>query len=217
MAVGTLAGIFMLVIGESHLSLPGYLINPLYEDLTTQGATVHEVGACGASAGDWLKQGPVPCGADRFKGEAVFKGRAATTIPIKKLIAEDKPDLVVIIIGDTMASYDNETFPRAWAWQSVTSLTKEIATTKTPCVWVGPPWGNPGGKYFKNDKRVEFMSNFLEKNVAPCIYIDSLKFSKPGQWATLDGQHFNLAGYKSWSQSITEALASLPSVQSLKK
>ena len=217
MASATLAGIMMLVLGESHLSLPEYLINPLHNALTSQGAVVHAIGACGASAGDWLKTIEVPCGAERFKGEAVFKGRAATTSPISELIAADKPDLVVIIIGDTMASYDKDGFPRAWAWQSVTSLTKEIAKTKTPCVWVGPAWGTPGGKYFKNDKRTEFMSNFLEKNVAPCAYIDSLKFSKPGQWGTLDGQHFNLAGYKSWSQSITEALASLPSVQSLKK
>jgi len=217
MAAGTLAGIAMLVLGESHLSLPGYLMNPLYEELTTQGASVHAIGACGATAGDWLKKVEVPCGADRFKGDTVFKGRAATTSPIKELIAQDKPNLVVIILGDTMASYDNETFPRAWGWQGITGLTKEIAATQTPCVWVGPAWGTPGGKYFKNDKRVEFMAGFLEKNVAPCVFIDSLKFSKPGQWATVDGQHFNLAGYQAWSANITKALAALPVVQGLKK
>jgi len=217
MAAGTLAGIAMLVIGESHLSLPGYLINPLYEDLTTQGATVHAIGACGATAADWLKTIDVPCGADRFKGDAVFKGRAATTSPIKDLIAKDKPDLVVVIIGDTMASYGTEPFPRAWAWQGITGLTKEIAAMQTPCVWIGPPWGNPDGKYFKTDKRVEFMAGFLEKNVAPCVFVDSLKFAKPGQWSTFDGQHFNLAGYQAWSAGITKALAALPAVQGLKK
>lgn len=218
MAASTLAGIAILIIGESHMSFPNYLINPLFDDLTRKGAVVHAVGACGASAGDWLKTISVPCGADRHgKGEASFKGRDATTTPIRQLIQEDKPDVVVVIIGDTMASYDKEVFPRAWAWQSTTSLTKEIASTKTPCVWVGPPRGTEGGKYFKNDKRVELISQFFTSNVAPCVYVDSLKFSKPGQWATLDGQHFNMAGYKSWSTEITNALVDLPIMKALKK
>lgn len=218
MAASTLAGLAILIIGESHMSFPNYLINPLYDDLTSKGAVVHAVGACGASAGDWLKTVNVPCGADRrAKAEASFKGRDATTTPIRQLIQEDKPDLVVVIIGDTMASYDKEVFPRAWAWQSTTSLTKEIASTKTPCVWIGPPRGTEGGKYFKNDKRVELISQFFTANVAPCVYVDSLKFSNPGQWATLDGQHFNMAGYKSWSTAITNTLAELPITKGLKK
>lgn len=218
MAVSTLAGLAILIIGESHMSFPNYLINPLYDDLTSKGAVVHAVGACGASAGDWLKTVNVPCGADRrAKTEASFKGRDATTTPIRQLIQEDKPDLVVVIIGDTMASYDKEVFPRAWAWQSTTSLTKEIASTKTPCVWIGPPHGTEGGKYFKNDKRAELISQFFTANVAPCVYVDSLKFSNPGQWATLDGQHFNMAGYKSWSIAITNTLAELPITKGLKK
>ena len=217
MPVATLAGLTLLVIGESHLSQANYLINPLYENLSAQGAKVHAVGACGASAGDWLKSISVPCSGDRSSGPAVIKGRDSMTTPIKQLIATDKPDVVVIIIGDTMGSYDKPAFPRAWAWQGVTSLVKEVAATKTTCVWVGPPWGQPGGKYQKNDQRVELVSGFLASNVAPCIYIDSLKFSKPGQWSTLDGQHFTLSGYKSWSEAITKVIAELPAVQALKK
>lgn len=217
MPATALAGLALLVIGESHLSQSNYLINPLHESLSAQGAKVHAVGACGASAGDWLKTIAVPCSGDRSSGAAVIKGRDSMTTPIKQLIATDKPDLVVIIIGDTMASYDKPAFPRAWAWQGVTSLVKEVGSTKTPCVWVGPPWGQPGGKYQKNDQRVEMMSGFLAGNVAPCAYVDSLKMAKPGQWTTLDGQHFSLAGYKSWSDAITKALADLPVVQALKK
>jgi lysophospholipase L1-like esterase len=61
------------------------------------------------------------------------------------------------------------------------------------------------------------MSNFLATNVGPCTYVDSLKFSKPGQWTTLDGQHFTLSGYKAWSEAITKAIADLPEVRKLKK
>ena len=217
MPATALAGLALLVIGESHLSQSNYLINPLHESLSAQGAKVHALGACGASAGDWLKTIAVPCSGDRGSGAAVIKGRDSMTTPIRQLIATDKPDLVVIIIGDTMASYDKPAFPRAWAWQGVTSLVKEVAATKTACVWVGPPWGQPGGKYQKNDPRVEMMSAFLASNVAPCAYVDSLKMAKPGQWTTLDGQHFTLAGYKSWSEAITKALIDLPAVQALKK
>ena len=117
MPATALAGLALLVIGESHLSQSNYLINPLHDSLSAQGAKVHAVGACGASAGDWLKTIAVPCSGDRSSGPAVIKGRDSMTTPIKQLIATDKPDLVVIIIGDTMASYDKPAFPRAWAWQ----------------------------------------------------------------------------------------------------
>ncbi len=54
------------------------------------------------------------------------------------------------------------------------------------------------------------MSQFLAANVAPCTYIDSLTFSKPGQWITTDGQHFTVAGYQSWGNAIGDAVAKLP-------
>ena len=116
----------------------------------------------------------------------------------------------MLVIGDTMASYDKPAFPKAWAWQSVTNLTKAITETGTKCVWVGPAWGKVGGKYKKNDQRTQLMSQFLAANVAPCSYVDSLKMSKPGQWITTDGQHFTVAGYKAWGNAIADAMVKLP-------
>lgn len=211
MSASALAGMALLVIGESHMSLSGQLIDTLHDDLTKRGAQVHSVGACGASAEEWLKVVSKGCGAERIgKNAAVIKGRDSKTVPIAELIAKTKPDLVVVVIGDTMASYDKPVFPRTWAWQGITGLTKAIAATGTPCAWVGPPYGTPGGKYHKTDVRVQQMSKFLSTNVAPCIYIDSLQFSKPGEWATIDGQHFNRAGYKAWGDAIGGALAEAP-------
>ncbi|MNT91929.1 hypothetical protein D3C72_2331090 [compost metagenome] len=60
-------------------------------------------------------------------------------------------------------------------------------------------------------------SKFLAANVAPCSYIDSLQFSKPGQWATVDGQHLTAPGYKAWSQDISKALLEAPAVKEAKK
>lgn len=217
MAAAALAGIAMVIIGESHMSFNDHLINPLVDDLTAQGAKVHAIGACGAHAADWLTKITVKCSAERRSGEKGVFRTGGETIPIKQLIASDKPDLVVIIIGDTMGSYDKDIFPRAWAWKSVNDLTKEIASTKTSCVWVGPAYGTDGGSYHKNQKRTEELSKFFSQNVAPCAYIDSLKFSKPGEWRTLDGQHYAPAGYKLWSAAITKALIDLPVVQQLRK
>lgn len=206
-----LAGLTLLVLGESHMSLQNHLTEPLNAALTQKGAIVHSIGACGASAGDWLIIKKVDCGAElKGTGKLLIKGREATTTPIKDLIAKNKPDVVVLVIGDTMASYDKPAFPKAWAWQSVTNLTKAISATGTKCVWVGPAWGKEGGMYKKNAQRTQLMSQFLAANVAPCTYVDSLKMSEPGQWVTTDGQHFTVAGYKAWGNAIADAMAKLP-------
>ncbi|MEI2414859.1 SGNH/GDSL hydrolase family protein [Orrella sp. JC864] len=218
MSASILAGLTLLVIGESHMTLANYLREPLHASLLAKGAQVYSVGACGASPARWLKPTPIDCGARQAgKEKPVIQGREARTTPIAELIAKDKPDAVVIIIGDTMGSYDKPAFPKTWAWQEITALTRAVAATHTPCVWVGPAWGTEGGKYGKNHPRTQLLSGFLASNVAPCSYIDSLKFSQPGQWATIDGQHFTQAGYAAWSQAIVSALEHDPTIKAIKK
>lgn len=214
-----LAGLTILMIGDSHLATPDYLIHTLHDNLVQQGATVHSLGICGANAGDWLKATPGTCGGAERRGtdKVVVLGSQAATLPISQLLASDKPDLVVIVMGDTMASYTKPAFPKAWLWQQTTALTSAIKSTGTQCVWVGPAWGTEGGKYGKTFARVEMTSKFLASNVAPCSYIDSLQFSKPGQWATVDGQHLTAPGYKSWSEDISKALLQAPAVKDVKK
>lgn len=213
MPSSALAGLALLVIGESHLSFPDSLMNPLYDNLTQQGAAVHMIGACGAGAADWVTpRAKLDCGAIREPGKpAEYKAPGLmATQPIRELIAKDKPDLIVLILGDTMASYPSPQFPKVWVWSSVTSLTKEIRASGVKCVWVGPPWGKVGSQYKKDDTRTRVMSQFLATNVAPCTYVDSLTFSKPGEWITTDGQHFTIAGYRAWAAAIGKSLGQLP-------
>jgi hypothetical protein len=219
MPVSALAGLTLLVIGESHLTLNNYLREPLQKALLAQGAAhVHTVGACGASPGRFLKATQVDCGADQVDNKpAVVLGKEAKTTPITELIQKDKPDVVIVIMGDTMGSYDKPTFPKTWAWQETTGLTKAIASTNTTCIWVGPAWGTEGGPYSKNNARTMELSKFLASNVAPCEYIDSLKFSKPGEWQTLDGEHFTQVGYAGWTKGIITALQASPALSKLKK
>lgn len=212
----TLAGLSFLVLGESHMLYE--LRDRLHADLSEQGAAhVQVVGACGASAIDWIKPRTVDCGAQKSGTEpGAVTGPGTQTQPIGQLIAAGKPDVVMVVIGDTMGSYDNPAFPKAWAWQGISSLTKAIASTKTTCVWVGPAYGKAGGKYNKQDDRVERANRFMSGAVSPCVYIDSLTFAKPGQWRTFDGQHFTPDGYAAWSKSIVGELSQLPVIQKLR-
>lgn len=203
-----LAGATLLLIGESHMSINGYLVSNLPDELVAQGAKVFSYGACGASAGDWLKVKSVPCAATRVDTGTIKERPAdvASTQLIGSLIDKHHPDLLVIIMGDTMASYDNKEIPKSWVWQSVSGLTKEIKTKGTRCVWVGPAWGQDGGKYKKTNARAKEFSDYLSTLVAPCTYIDSLTFSKPGEWKTFDGQHFDKWGYENWAKHITQSI-----------
>ncbi len=209
MASSLLAGLSILIIGDSHMATPNYLIGGLHDDLIRKGANVHSIGICGANASDWLKASPGgACGAAERRGKApavILRGKASTT-PIKELIAKDKPDLVLIVMGDTMASYDKPSFSKTWVWQQTSGLTKAIGETGTQCAWIGPNWGTEGGKYGKTYAKVKQISAFLSVNVAPCSYVDSLKFSKPGQWSTTDGQHLTAQGYKLWGSAISTEL-----------
>jgi len=218
-AASALLGLSVLVIGESHLTLNNHLREPLIQALQAHGAAhVHVIGACGASPARWLKTTQVDCGADQVdKRPATVLGKEAHTTPITDLIKADKPDVVVVIEGDTMGSYDKPVFPKAWAWQEVTGLTKAIADTHTACVWVGPGWGGNAGQFAKSDARVKELSAFLANNVAPCSYIDSTTFARPGQWQTLDGEHYTQLGYVSWGKAIVNAMGSTPAITSLKK
>lgn len=211
----TLAGLSILVIGDSHLRDQNYLLGTLHDELLGLGAKVHTIGVCGSTPADWVTTKAGDCGgAERIdKGTITYTEASAKTKPVKQLIQSEKPNLVVVIMGDTIGGYKQPTFPRAWAWQQVTALTKEIGATGVKCAWVGPAWGSEGGKFGKTFDRVRETSEFLANNVAPCTYVNSLDFSKPGQWRTIDGQHFTPTGYKEWGKAIAEAIATSPAVK----
>lgn len=219
MALSILAGLSILMIGDSHLATPNYLIGTLHDNLVQQGAQVHTLGICGSNPGDWLKRMPSDCGGAERKGKnpAVTLGKDAATQPIAQMIATDKPDLVLVVMGDNLASYDKPSFAKSWAWQQTTSLNKAIAATGTQCIWIGPNWGSEGGKYGKTYARVKMIAAFLGSNVAPCGYIDSLQFSKPGQWTTVDGQHLTANAYKHWADAISAKLVEMPLVKAAKQ
>lgn len=209
-----LAGLSILVVGASHLAAPTYLVGPLHDALMAQGAHVHSVGVCGTTPSDWSRVTTGNCGGvERLDRAApkVMISRAAKTTPLRKLIESDRPDLVIIVMGDTLANYGKpDGFDKSWISKEAWTLTKDLTQMQVSCVWVGPAWGTDGFPAGKTNARVKEVSDFLATRVKPCSYIDSLTMSKPGQWKTSDGQHFYAEGYKAWSDAILKSIQQLP-------
>ncbi|RJF87936.1 SGNH/GDSL hydrolase family protein [Oleomonas cavernae] len=208
-----LAGLVVLVIGDSHMVHKNYLIDELHQALTAQGATVYSFGACGTTPTDFLVPHTTDCGrASRLAGapQKLEEGPAVPVWNAHELIAKYKPGRIIIVMGDTMGAYKQADFPKAWIWDQVSSLTGEIKSASVSCDWVGPPWGTEGGSFGKTYDKVKQLSDYLSQVVAPCRYIDSTGFARPGEWKTIDGQHLNAIGYKAWAAGITKAVTAAP-------
>lgn len=217
-----LAGLTVLVIGDSHMSSPGFLISTLHDSLRQQGAHVYSYGACGAPSGAWMKTMQPPCGSAFRLDDGPLRvraGEAGFTKPLPELVKLHHPDLIVVINGDTMAGYKNSGIAKSWVRDEVKALTDGIKASGTSCVWVGPGWGSEGGKYGKTFTRAKEMSDYLADIVSPCIYVNSLKMSKPGEWNTIqgDGQHFDNGGYQAWGSAISQQIVSSDILQRIRR
>jgi hypothetical protein len=209
---GALAGLVILMIGDSHVAMPNYLITSFHEALEAQGATVHSYGMCGGMAADWVLKVTAPCRAERHgTSPPMYVTKSEPTWLMNDLIDQNHPNLVIVELGDTMAGYDNPQLPKAWIYEQVHQLVERIASHRVPCVWIGPIWGDPKSALHKTDARVVEMSQFLATAVAPCGFIDSTRFARPGEWATTDGQHLTQDGYRKWSANLVAALIQMKS------
>ena len=211
-----LAGLSLLVLGDSHWATSGYLVTTLQDQLIQRGATVNSFAACGAPPSVWLSARVASCGtAERLQRGVIHNkgGTDARTIPLEELVARYKPNMIAISMGDTIAGYVQRQTPTENIREEAMALTSRIRRLNIPCIWIGPAWGTEGGPYLKTFARVQEVSAVLSQSVAPCTFVDSTALSKPGEWPTFDGQHFTADGYKSYGAALAQAIAGLPSVQ----
>jgi hypothetical protein len=204
-----LAGLVILIIGDSHLAAKDFLLASLHNDLEAQGASVQSYGVCGSSPQDWVVASTLPCGrGERHDTEdPVIEPGNAKVWSLEELIGRHRPDLLIVELGDNMGGYGVlPELPRDWVDQQVHQLLVPIKADRLPCLWVGPPWGTEGGASKKTFARVEELSHELATVVAPCHYVDSLKFSEPGAWQTFDGEHLKPDSYQVWGDDITGAV-----------
>ena len=186
-----MAGLVVLMIGDSHLAAKDFLLSSLHTAIEDQGASVHSFGVCGSSPHDWVAQTdaavrprPAPQhgrGRDRQdrQGQGLVARRAvaAAITPIcwSSNSATTWPGTASL-----------PELPKDWITQQVQSAADAGARRPhVPCVWVGPPWGTEGGPSNKTFARVKDLSDFLSRQVAPCHYVNSLDFSQPGALADL--------------------------------
>lgn len=207
---GVLASLVILLIGDSHMSSRDHLVTTLHNLLIANGAAVETYAMCGASAADWIYKVTAPCRAERHGENGPLYGVAVNpTWVLRDLIEQSHPNLVIVELGDAMAGYDKPELPKPWIYDQVRQLVDRIAAQHISCVWIGPTWGNPDSGYHKTVARVQEMSDFLSRIVAPCSYVDSTKFAKPGEWPTVDGHHFTRTGYRKWGADIAEAIVEM--------
>jgi lysophospholipase L1-like esterase len=207
---GALAGLAILVIGDSHVAAFGQFNNLLHEALVDQGAEVNTFGVCSSLPDDWLKPSETACGRGERHGNGpaeMSKGSSAQGWLLPSLIARYKPNLVVIEMGDTLGGYGTmPELPKDFIAKQVNDLLQPVRADKIGCIWIGPPWGTEGGAYKKTFTRVKALSDYLSQIVQPCHYVDSLLASSPGAWPTIDGVHFTASGTRQWDNYIISSI-----------
>jgi len=210
---GALVGLTILVLGDSHMAGPSYLISSLHEALEARGAQVDSYGMCGASPNAWLYKTTVSCGTGERHGDQATQatnGKQEYTWQIAELLNKHHPNLVIVEAADAIGGYGSPELSKGWIFDQVHALATRIHASGAACVWVGPVYGDVNSPYHKADDRVRELSNFLAQSVAPCLYVDSLKFvTNPREWPTTDGQHLTSAGYRAWGADIANAVVSL--------
>jgi hypothetical protein len=202
-----LAGLVILVIGDSQMM---NMLTNLHSQLQDNGATVYSYAMCGSTPADWITPSIASCGTGerQDKSPAVFDLKSHPGWNVNDLIARHHPQLIVVELGDTMAGYGAQ-LELSWIHQQVSGLTGRIAADKIPCVWVGPTWGQDEPPYRKSVASVQAISQLLSASVAPCNYVDSTGFSRPGEWPTRDGGHLQPDGYRKWAKAISDAIVRL--------
>ncbi len=202
-----LAGLVILVIGDSQMM---NMLTNLHNQLEDNGAVVYSYAVCGATPQDWIAPSVTSCGTGEHQDKApvVMTQGSRPTWNINNLIAQHHPNLIVVELGGTMAGY-GEQLELPWVHQQVNGLTSRIAASKISCVWVGPTWGGDKGPYHNSVAGVQQLTQVLSTSVAPCNYIDSTAFSRPGDWQTRDGGHLEPDGYRKWATAINSSIVKL--------
>jgi len=215
-----LAGLSLLVLGDSHWATQGYLVTTLQDQLIQRGATVNTFAACGAPPSAFITPRVASCGTAQRLGRGNVTNRTggdARTTPLDELVRQYRPNLVVISMGDTIAGYVQRQTPADSIREEAMALTDRIKRLGLPCIWIGPAWGTEGGPFLKTFARVQEVSTILAQSVAPCTYVDSTKLSRQGEWPTFDGQHFTADGYRAYGTALANQIAQMPEVQAAAK
>ena len=212
----TLAGLSLLVLGDSHWASQQNLAGVLQDQLIARGATVNSYGACGAPASVWLSARLASCGATQRLQRNRLEGRIgapSAVTPVDELVRRHRPNLILVSMGDSLAGYMAPRTPADSIREDAAALADRIRGLGLPCIWIGPSWGTEGGPFLKSFARVQEVNTVLAQSVAPCTYLDSTKLSRPGEWPTFDGTHFTAEGYRAYATALVQQITQMPEIR----
>lgn len=212
----------VLVVGDSHNV--GFFGDALYQGLQDQlGLSVRSVGLAGASgttyAADKEALRTLKAGfANRQRGQRVVTpaGTPVTVPKLSDLIAEEKPRLVVVELGDNFAGYKSKV-PDSFVAKQVEMVLKEIEK-KSPaprCFWITPVWTDQEGTglYKKTNTRLSEVNKLIKKAAGTrCTVIDStqdLGLVKTDLPVLSDGIHFGKQSGTKWGKAAAQRISDL--------
>ena len=70
-------------------------------------------------------------------------------------------------------------------------------------------WGQDKQPFATTDASIRQISQLLAASVAPCTFIDSTTFARPGELQTSDGTHLLSDGYRIWGRGIADTIVRL--------
>jgi len=205
-AAGALAGLSLLIVGDSHVSAPGSLATTLHDALAAEGAAVYTAGVCAASPSHFLKGRSTTCGRVLRGPDGKLSLKVKASAPkLEALLADHAPDHVIFVFGDNMGGYRMKHLPRGFIETEVMAIVAALPEG-TGCSWMGPPWGEEGTAYRKTHARAAALNAALREASAPCHYIDVQAATGTGTIDTVDGLHPKPAGYRMWAEVASAAL-----------
>lgn len=213
-----------LVIGDSHVA--GAFGENLHKELLQQTkSSVRTIGLAGASATSFIsvnpKQRTLSFGyADRKNENEIIKkgGEAATAPELKSLILENKPQRIIIELGDNFADYKNPNKNSdTLAEQQVKAILNVLKNEKSDaaCYWITPTWTDKpkSSPYQKSNQRLSELIQIIKKTAEPrCKVIDSMQdlgLTQSNIQTTNDGLHFNSANGQKWAKAAAAKIKEL--------
>lgn len=190
----------VLVIGDSHTA--GTYGDELDRQLRARGAQVHTIGSSGASADNYITGAGTKVGyADHKVNGQTDKTAAHATPKLEELIAQDKPDTIVVNLGANFRGAGP-----AGIKAQVSKLGEIARKHNIKMIWVGPPTTRAD---MSNPASLQKFDQDMQAAVQPYgEYISSAPFTP--QYAGGDGVHYSGAQgaelAKKWAAGVAGKL-----------
>lgn len=213
----------VLQIGDSHTVGP--FGKKLYQELTDAGFQARSIGLAGSSGKHWssdkeserkLSYGFVDRGYNG-KGSAPVMGSKGVS-KLSTYIQNDKPDIVIIELGDNFASYSktyndlNNKSANAAAINEINLILNQLekAQFNKSCYWVGPLWTNKDkiNTYKKTNARAQVVAELIKNTISKkCHFINSQNLLTTKESETVsDGLHFKENSGALWGRKAADAI-----------